>query len=120
MVGSSKQRGSTTLPHTSEGPEPMTTFRTTAIAAIAAITIAASMASPANALSKKGAIALGAFSALAVGAAVASAHARNGYYEEDHGYRRGGRAYRRAVNRCADRFGMHTYRFDICMERRGF
>ena len=37
----------------------MTAIRNTAIAAIAALTIAASMASPAQALSKKGAWALG-------------------------------------------------------------
>ena len=100
----------------------MTTIRTTAIAAIAAFTIAASMASPANAMSKKGAYALGAFSALAVGAAVASAHARghDGYYDDDYGYRRGGRAYRRAFNRCADRFRINSQRFDNCMARRGF
>ena len=99
----------------------MTTIRNTAIAAIAAITIAASMASPANALSKNGAIALGAFSALAITAAAASAHAHGGgYYDDgDYGYR-GGRAFRRAERRCANRFGYDNWRFDRCMARKGF
>jgi hypothetical protein len=93
------------------------TIRNTAIAAVAAITFAASMASPANALSKKGAIAIGAFSALAITAAAASAHGHGGYYED--GYYED-RAYRRAANRCADRYGWRAWRWERCMDRKGF
>lgn len=96
----------------------MTAIRNTAIAAIAALTIAASMASPAQALSKKGAIALG----LGLGtiAAVGAAHAHgHGYYGYG-GYYDEGRAYRRAARKCAHRWGWHTWKWERCMDRRGF
>lgn len=97
------------------------TILNTAIAAIAAITIAASMASPAQALSKKGGVALGiGLGALAVGAAAAAAHDRNRYYrDEEYNYYEG-RAYRRAAHRCADRYGWETRRWYRCMDRQGF
>jgi hypothetical protein len=97
-------------------------FKKTAIAAIAALTIAASMASPAQALSKKGAffLGLGAASAIAITTAHANGHRFRG------GHRYGGhrwsyrRAYRRAARKCAYRFGRHTWRWERCMARRGF
>lgn len=92
-------------------------FKKTAIAAIAALTIAASMASPAQALSKKGAIALGAFSAVAIGIAAAHANDRHGGY--GHGYSPR-RAYKRAARKCSYRFGRHTWRWERCMHRSGF
>lgn len=97
----------------------MTTIRNTAIAAIAAITIAASMASPANALSNKAkwGIAFGVGSALAIGAAHAHSH---GYY--GHGYYDGyygGGYYKRIARKCAYRHGWHTLRFEKCMDRHG-
>ena len=102
-------------------------FKKTAIAAVAALTIAAAMASPAQALSKKGAFFLGLGSAAAIG--IASAHAHGGYHGGyghggyhggyGHGYR-GGRVYRRTARRCARRFGWHTWRWERCMSRRGF
>jgi hypothetical protein len=93
----------------------MTTIRNTAIAAVAAITIAAALASPAQAMSKKGAFWAGVGTAAAFGA-IGAAHG-HGYY--DHGYR-GGRHYRRAARRCARRFGWHTWRWERCMDRRGY
>ncbi|MGB7205322.1 MAG: hypothetical protein WBD37_07605 [Anderseniella sp.] len=94
-------------------------FKKTAIAAIAALTIAASMASPAQALSKKGAIALGAFSAVAIG--IAAAHANDGYHDGYHGHRYNPRgAYKRAARQCAYRYGWRTWRWERCMDRRGF
>ena len=96
-------------------------IRTTAIAAIAAITIAASMASPAQALSKKERIGLGVgLGMLAIGAAAASASAREREYYDDEYYYRGNRAYRRAAQRCADRYGWETRRWYRCMDRQGF
>jgi len=96
------------------------TIRTTAIAAIAAVTIAASMASPAQALSKKGGVALGiGIGALAVGAAAAAANNRRYYRDEEYNYYEG-RAYKRAARDCAYRYGWHTYRWERCMDRRGF
>ena len=93
-------------------------FKKTAIAAIAALTIAVASASPAQALSKKGAFFLGLGSAAAIG--IASAHAHGGYYgDRGHGYR-GGRHYRRSARRCARRFGWHTFRWERCMYRRGY
>ena len=93
-------------------------FKKTAIAAIAALTIAAASASPAQALSKKGAFFLGLGSAAAIG--IASAHAHGGYYgDPGHGYR-GGRHYRRSARRCARRFGWHTFRWERGMYRRGY
>ncbi|WP_337660273.1 hypothetical protein [Anderseniella sp. Alg231-50] len=93
----------------------MTTIRNTAIAAVAAITIAAAMASPAHAISKKGAFWAGVGTMAAFGA-LGAAHG-HGYY--DHGYR-GGRHYRRSARRCARRFGWHTWRWERCMARRGY
>ncbi len=97
----------------------MTTFRTTAIAAIAAVTIAASMASPAQALSTGEKIGLG-IGAFALGAAAASAHAHGGYYGGGHGHYGEGRHYRRAARKCARRWGWHTWKWERCMDRRGF
>mgnify|MGYP001824500438 CR=1 FL=1 len=94
----------------------MTTIRTTAIAAVAAITIAAAMASPAQAMSKKGAFWAGVGTAAAFGA-IGAAHG-HGYYGHDE--YRGGRHYRRAARRCARRFGWHTWRWERCMDRRGY
>ena len=91
----------------------MTTIRTTAIAAVAAITIAAAMASPAHAISKKGAFWAG------VGTAAAFGAIGHGYHGYDHDYR-GGRHYRRSARRCAHRFGWHTWRWERCMRRRGY
>ncbi len=93
-------------------------FKKTAIAAIAALTIAAASASPAQALSKKGAFWLGLGTVAAVG--IAAAHAHGGYYGDYGPGYRGGRAYRRAARRCARRFGWHTWRWERCMYRRGF
>ena len=95
-------------------------LKKTVIAAVTAPTIAAAMASPAQALSKKGQIFLG----LGLGAAaigIASAHAHGGGYHGDrgHGYR-GGRHYRRSARRCARRFGWNTFRWERCMYRRGY
>ncbi len=91
----------------------MTTIRTTAIAAVAAITIAAAMASPAHAISKKGAFWAG------IGTAAAFGAIGHGYHGYDHDYR-GGRHYRRSARRCARRFGWHTWRWERCMRRRGY
>ena len=94
----------------------MTTIRTTAIAAVAAITIAVSMASPANALStgQKIGIGIGAF-----GLAAAIAHGHGAYGYDDGGFR-GGRHYRRSSRRCARRFGWDTWRWERCMRNRGY
>jgi len=98
-----------------------TAIRTTAIAAVAAITMAAAMASPAQALSKKGGIALGVgLGALAICAAAAAAHDRRYYGDGDYYEYRESRAYRRAANRCADRYGWETRRWHRCMDRQGF
>ena len=94
----------------------MTTIRTTAIAAVAAITIAAAMASPAHAMSKKGAFWAGVGTAAAFGA-IGAAHG-HGYYGHDE--YRGGRHYRRSARRCARRFGWHTWRWERCLSRRGY
>ncbi|MEO9876185.1 MAG: hypothetical protein ABJM26_01700 [Anderseniella sp.] len=92
----------------------MTTIRKTAIAAVAAITIAAAMASPAQA---------GKFKHkhfwAGLGTAAAIGAIGHGYYGYDHGYR-GGRHYRRSARRCARRFGWHTWRWERCMSRRGY
>ncbi len=100
----------------------MTCFRTTAIAALAAISMAAVMASPAEALSKKQRIGLGiGLGAIALGAAAASANARHReYYDDEYDDYRDSRAYRRASNRCADRYGWETRRWYRCMERAGY
>ena len=88
-------------------------FKKTAIAAVAALTIAAAMASPAQALSKKGAFFLGLGGAAAIG--IASAHAHGGYHGGyGHGYG-GGRVYKRTARRCARRFGWHTWRWERCL-----
>ena len=94
------------------------TIRNTAIAAVAAITIAASMASPAQALSKKGAFWAGVGTATVIGLAAGAAHANHGGYYNDGYYE--DRAYRRAANKCANRYGWHTWRWERCMDRRGF
>jgi hypothetical protein len=94
----------------------MTTIRTTAIAAVAAITIAAAMASPAQAMSKKGAFWAGVGTIATIGA-IGAAHG-HGYYGHDE--YRGGRHYRRSARRCARRFGWHTWRWERCMSRRGY
>lgn len=98
-------------------------FKKSIIAAAAALVISASMAaSPAHALSKKGAFAIGAFSALAitaVAAANAQAHGHD-YGYEGHGGYSPRRSYKRAARRCADRYGWKTWRWERCMERRGF
>lgn len=99
-------------------------FKKTIIAAAAALTIAASMAAtPAQAMSKKGAFFLGLGTATAIGIAAANAHGHNGY----HGHRgyRGDRwnyrrAYKRAARKCSYRFGRHTWRWERCMARHGF
>ncbi|MGB7205877.1 MAG: hypothetical protein WBD37_10425 [Anderseniella sp.] len=95
----------------------MTKIRNIAIAAIASLTVAASMASPANALTswQKAQIGLGA-AALVAGAA---AHAAHGRYHDD-GYYDEGISYRRASRKCARRFGWHTWRFENCMDRYGY
>ena len=94
----------------------MTTIRNTAIAVVAALTIAVSMSSPANALTtgEKIGIGLGAFGAAA---AIASGNAYYGY--NDGGYRES-RHYRRSARRCARRFGWHTWRWERCMRNRGY
>ena len=98
----------------------MTTIRTTAVAAIAAITMAASMAASANALSTGQKIGIGFGAAALVAGIAANAHAHDrGYYEEDYGYR-GGRSYRRAFRKCDNRHGEGSWRFDRCMARKGF
>jgi hypothetical protein len=96
----------------------MTTIRNTAIAAIAALTIAASMASPAQALSdwQKAQIGLGAFG-LAAGIASGAAYG-GGYY--DRGYYDEGISYNRASRKCARRFGYGTWRWERCMDNFGF
>jgi hypothetical protein len=94
----------------------MTTIRNTAIAAVAAITIAAAMASPAHAISKKGAFWAGVGTAAAFGAIGAA----QGHYGHDDYEYRGGRHYRRSARRCARRFGWHTWRWERCMRRRGY
>jgi len=94
----------------------MTTIRKTAIAAVAAITIAAAMASPAQAKKfKHGPFWAGVGAAAAIGA-IGAAHG-HGYYDGDY---RGGRHYRRSARRCARRFGWHTWRWERCMSRRGY
>lgn len=98
-------------------------IRTAAIAAVAAIAIAASISSPAEALSKKKRIGIGVaagLGALAIGAAAAAAHERNRYYRDDYYEYSDRRAYRRAANRCADRYGWETRRWYRCMDRQGF
>jgi hypothetical protein len=123
MLGSSKQTATpvkmVTKQEDNRGNTTMTAIRNTAIAAIAALTIAASMASPANALSKKGAWALGIGlgTVAAVGAANAYGH---GYYGYGGGYYGEGRAYRIAARSCARKYGWHTWRWENCMDRRGF
>lgn len=93
----------------------MITLRNTAIAAIAAVTIAASMASPANAWSKKGwALGLG----LGTMAAIGAAHAYGGY-GYGHRYYGEGRYYNRIARKCAYRYGWHTWKFERCMDRHG-
>ena len=94
----------------------MTTIRTTAIAADAAITIAAAMAASAQAMSKKGAFWAGVGTIATIGA-IGAAHG-HGYYGHDE--YRGGRHYRRSARRCARRFGWHTWRWERCMSRRGY
>ena len=93
----------------------MTAIRNTAIAAVAAITIAVSMASPAQAISKHGAFWAGVGTVAAIGA-IGAAHG-HGYHDGEY---RGGRHYRRSARRCARRFGWHTWRWERCMRRRGF
>jgi hypothetical protein len=75
------------------------------------------MSSPAHALSdwQKAQIGLGAASLFVGAAAVA-----NGYGYEDEGYYGEGRAYRRAARSCARRWGWHTWKWERCMENRGF
>ena len=96
-------------------------FKKLMIPAIAALTIAAATASPANALSKKGAFFAGLGAATAIG--IATAHAHHGHYGHGHygghrwNYRR---AYKRAARKCAYRFGRHTWRWERCMARHGF
>ena len=96
----------------------MTTIRNTAIAAIAAVTIAASMASPANALNnaQKLGIAAGVF---ALGAAAAGAHAHGYHGHYGHGYYGHGR-YKRISRKCARRWGWHTWRYDRCLDHHGY
>ena len=94
-------------------------IRKTAIAATAALIVAATMAAtPAQALSKKGAFFLGLGAATMVGIAAANAHGHSGYY--DGYYYNDGRAYRRAANHCANKWGWHTWRWERCMSRKGF
>ena len=96
----------------------MTTIRNTAIAAVAAVTIAVAMASPAHAGSSKGAFWAGVGTAAVFGAlGAAHGHGYYGYYDD--GYH-GGRHYRRTARRCARRFGWHTWRWERCMRRRGY
>ena len=111
-------------------------FKKSIIAAVAAVTIAASMASPAQALSKRGALALGLGLGTVAAIGIANAHDRDRHYGNNHyyagsgygggygygsgyGYREG-RAYRRAFRKCDYRFGEGSWRFDRCMARRGF
>ena len=94
----------------------MTTIRTAAIAAVAAITIAAAMASPAHAMSKEGAFWASVGTAAAFGA-IGAAHG-HGYYDDDYEYR-GGRHYRRSARRCADRHGRETRKWGNRGENRG-
>ncbi len=97
-------------------------FKKTAIAAVAALAIAASMASPAQAMSNKGKFFLGLGAVTAFG--IAAAHANHGHY--DRGRYHGGqrwryrRAYKRTARKCAYRFGRHTWRWERCMARHGF
>lgn len=109
-------------------------FKKSLIAAVAALTIAASMASPAQALSKNGALALGLGLGTVAAIGIASAHDRGGYYGYDgyyaggyypaggygYGYRRENRGYRYWARECADRFGWETRRWNRCMDRHGF
>ena len=77
----------------------MTTLRNTAVAAMAALTIALAASSPANALSKKGAFFIGLGTAAAfAGAAHAHGH---GYYGYGGARYHGGNHYRRSARRCA-------------------
>ena len=94
----------------------MTTIRNTAIAAVAALTIAVSTSSPASALTTGEKIGIG-IGAFGVAAAIASG---NAYYDYDDRRYRGGRHYRRTARRCARRFGWHTWRWERCMHRRGY
>ena len=93
----------------------MTTIRNTAIATVAAITMAVSMSSSANAggLTTGEKVAIG-FGAFGLAAAIASG---NAYYDD--GYR-GSRHYRRTARHCARLFGWETWRWDRCMRRRGY
>jgi hypothetical protein len=109
------------------------------IAAVAAITIAASLASPANAGDRTGRVLLGLGVGTALGLGIAAASDRHGYYDNGHyygggygggyyvagpsygyGYRSDRRAYRYWSRECADRWGYETRRFDRCMARHGF
>ena len=93
----------------------MTTLRNTAIATVAAITIAVSMSSPANALSTGEKIGIG-VATFGVAAAIASGNAYYGYDDEY----RGDRHYRRSARRCANEYGWNTWRWERCMRRRGY
>ncbi len=93
-------------------------FKKSLIAAIAAVTIAASMASPAQALSKNGAVFLGLGLGTMAAIAAANAHGHDGYRERGYGHR--GRAYHRAARKCAYRYGHGTWKWERCMDRRGF
>jgi len=93
----------------------MTTLRNTAIATVAAITIAVSMSSPANALSTENKIGIG-LATFGVAAAIASGNAYYGYDDEY----RGDRHYRRSARRCANEYGWNTWRWERCMRRRGY
>ena len=96
----------------------MTTLRNTAVAAMAALTIALAASSPANALSKKGAFYIGLGTAAAfAGAAHAHGH---GYYGYGGASYHGGNHYRRTARRCARKWGWHTGRFDDCMYNHGY
>ncbi len=92
----------------------MTTLRNTAIATVAAITIAVSMASPANALSTGQKVGIG-LATFGAAAAIASGSAYYGY--DDY---RGDRHYRRTARRCANEYGWNTWRWERCMRRRGY
>ncbi len=121
-------------------------FKKSLVAAVAALTIAASMASPAQALSKRGAVALGLGLGTIAAIGIASAHDRNRYYEPEEYYNGGDyydsgdyyngggyyvtnsryryrsehRSYRSWARKCANRWGWQTRRWDRCMARHGF
>ena len=102
-------------------------FKKSLIAAVAALTIAAGVSSPAQALSKKGAVFLGLGLGTAAAIGIANAHDRgyrdHGYRDHGyrgHGYRSDRRAYRYWARECADRWGYETRRWDRCMARHGF